>query len=231
MTSVTLELRDSVAHITLDDGKANALSPALLTDLDGALDRAAAEATAVVLAGRPGRFSAGFDLKVMMSGPEAARELVLQGCALMMRLFEHPQPVVGACTGHAIAGGALLLATCDRRIGANGDYMVGLSEVAKGLPVPIFAHELARARLDPRELQRAVLESHMYDPEAARAAGWLDELAEGEALLERAHAEAARIAKLPRDAFAASKRSLRGEMIKHVHATVEANLADFGVTS
>ena len=226
---VTFALEDSVAHITMDDGKANALSPGLIGALASAFERAREEANAVVLIGRAGRFSAGFDLRVMMSGPEAARALVLAGAEMMMAVFEHPQPVIGACTGHAIAGGALLLSTCDRRIGARGEYMIGLSEITKGMPVPIFAHELARARLDPRQLQRAVLESHMYAPEAALDAGWLDELVAPEELVQRAHAEARRIAKQPSGAFAQTKKSLRGELIRHVRATIDQNLADFGI--
>src|SRR5690606_35275794 len=114
--------------------------------MGAALDRAEREAKAVVVLGRPGRFSAGFDLKVMMSSPDAARALVLEGGALLLRVLELPLPVVTASTGHAIAGGLLLLATGDVRLGAGGDFKLGLNEVANGMPVPIFAHELARMR-------------------------------------------------------------------------------------
>ncbi|HHO52452.1 MAG TPA: crotonase/enoyl-CoA hydratase family protein [Deltaproteobacteria bacterium] len=224
---VRLELRDDVALVTLDDGKANALSPTMIGALQAALERARAEAAAVVLAGRPQRFCAGFDLKIMATGPEAILSLVGSGAELLLELCAFPLPVVGACTGHAIAGGALLLATADHRVGVSGPFKIGLNEVANGMPVPIFAHELARARLDPRELVRATVQAHLYDPEAAVAAGWLDEVVQPEALLPRALAVAGRLATLPASAFARSKASLHQAMITHVRETLADNLATF----
>lgn len=224
---VRLELRDDVALITLDDGKANALSPILIDALRDALQRAGEQAGAVVLTGRPQRFSAGFDLKIMASGPEAMLSLVRDGTALLLELCAFPLPVVGAATGHAIAGGVLLLATADHRVGTAGPFKLGLNEVSNGMPVPIFAHELARARLDPRELIRATLMAQLYDPEAAVAAGWLDEVVQPEALLPRALEVAGQLATLPRAAFAQTKASLHQAMITHVRETLEDNLAAF----
>lgn len=226
---VSFELRGEVARVQMDDGKANALSSAMIEALGAALDRAAREAKALVLMGRPGRFSAGFDLKVMMSGPDAARALVTSGGELLMRLYEHPQPVVVACTGHAIAGGVLLAATGDRRIGVAGDFKLGLNEVANGMPVPILAHELARDRLDPRALVEAVLMARLWDPEGAREVGWLDRVVAPEALEASALEEAAALAKLPQPAFGLSKRSLRRRTIAHVRATMASNLEEFQV--
>lgn len=58
---VSLESSGEVAVVRLDDGKANAISPAVLSALDSALDQAEEAEQAVLLLGRPGRFSAGFD--------------------------------------------------------------------------------------------------------------------------------------------------------------------------
>src|SRR5580698_201502 len=104
-------LEGTTALIQMDDGKANALSAAMIAELVEALTRAEKEARAVVLSGRPDRFCAGFDLKVMMSSPEAARGLLTGGVELLMRLYGSPLPIVIACTGHALAGGALVLLT------------------------------------------------------------------------------------------------------------------------
>jgi len=223
------ELRDGVAWIRMDDGKANALSFAMLEQLGAALDRAEKEAKAVVLIGRPGRFCAGFDLKVMMSGPEQARRIVLTGGELLMRLYELPLPLVVGCTGHAIAGGALLVATGDERIGASGEFRIGLNEVQNGMPVPILAHELARDRLDPRHLTRAVLHAHLYDPEGAREAGWLDRVVDPGALEQECTAAAERLGQLPKGAFVMSKRSVRRRTIQYVRETIQSNLEEFGV--
>ncbi len=224
---VRYERHDDVALITLDDGKANALSTALMASLRGALARARGEAKAVVLTGRPQRFCAGFDLRVMASGPEATLALVRDGTDLLLELCAFPLPVVGACTGHAIAGGVLLLATADHRVGVSGSFKLGLNEIANKMPVPIFAHELARARLDPRQLRRATLMAHLYDPASALEAGWLDEVVAPEVLHDRALAIATELVALSGTAFAQTKASLHQPMIAHVRATLDANLAAF----
>jgi len=148
-----------------------------------------------------------------------------------MRLYEHPLPLVIACTGHAVAGGVLLAATGDLRIGARGPFKLGLNEVSNGMPVPILAHELARDRLDPRHLVEAVLHARLYDPEAALQVGWLDRLADPDQLEAEAISAAQQLAALPASAYAHTKRSLRRATIEHIRATVEQNLAQFTVTA
>src|SRR5438105_13642725 len=126
--SVSLERDGAVAVISIDDGKANALSPDVLSALSEAFDKAEADgASAVLLQGRPGRFSAGFDLSIMTSGVEPMRALVTQGAELLLRVFTYPVPVVAACTGHALAAGALLLLVSDVRVGAEGEFKIGLN--------------------------------------------------------------------------------------------------------
>ena len=108
--AVSYERSGDVAVVTIDDGKANALSPDRMREIHGALDRAEKDGAAVLLVGRPGRFSAGFDLGVMTKGgADAARAMVQQGAELAVRIARHPAPVVIGCTGHALAMGAVLL--------------------------------------------------------------------------------------------------------------------------
>ncbi|MCZ6459340.1 MAG: enoyl-CoA hydratase-related protein, partial [Gammaproteobacteria bacterium] len=121
-------LEGEVAVIGMDDGKANAVGHALIDEINQGLTRSLAEAKAVVIVGRPGMFSAGFDLKEFENGPEATTALVAKGARMMLRLFSHPQPVVAACTGHAIAAGAFMLLASDTRIGVQGEFKIGLNE-------------------------------------------------------------------------------------------------------
>lgn len=227
-TPLHFAVEEPVAILDWDDGKANAVGPALLDLFHGALDRAEKEAQAVVLAGRPGRFSAGFDLAVMRAGGEAARDLVRGGGELLLRLAESPIPVVTACTGHALAMGALVLLATDVRLGAAGDAKIGLNEVAIGLTLPRFAVELARERLDPRHLGPAALLAEIYDPEGAREAGFLDRVVPAERLREEAVAEARRLATLPRRAFTGTRRLLRGPMVDRIRATLAEDMAGWG---
>lgn len=217
-------LEGKTAVVTMDDGKANALTAAMLDALIAAVTRAEAEASALVLIGRPDRFCAGFDLRVMMSSPEGARELLRQGSDMLLKLYGCAVPLVIGCTGHALAGGALVVLTGDLRVGAAGAYRIGLNEVQIGLPVPVLATELARDRLSKSELTRATLHGHVYEPEGALAAGYLDEVVPAERLRERVLAEAARLGGLNRAAFEASKQRLRRATVEHIRATLEDDM-------
>ena len=221
--SYTLE--GTTAVLRMDDGKANALSDAMITALLEALTRAEKEATAIVLTGRTDRFCAGFDLKVMMSGPENAKALLTRGSDLLMKLYGVPLPLVIACTGHALAGGALVLLTGDVRFGASGAFRIGLNEVSIGLPVPVLAMELARDRITAADLGRATLQGTIYDPEGAARVGYLDTVVSPDAVLAAAMEEATRLGGLSRFAFSATKTRLRGKTIAHITATLEADMA------
>src|SRR5258707_358326 len=118
-TLVTYRAHDAVAAITMDDGKVNVLSLAMLTELDAALDRAAADRAVVVLTGRDGVFSAGFDLPVLRAGGTEAADLLRAGFDLAARLLAFPTPVPVACPGHAVAVGGFLVLSGGYRIGAR----------------------------------------------------------------------------------------------------------------
>jgi enoyl-CoA hydratase len=230
--AVRTEIREAVALVHIDDGKANALSHPVIAAIEAALDRAEKEAGSVLLVGRPGRFSAGFDLATMRGGPEAARGLVTAGAELFLRLFELPLPVVCACTGHARAAGGVTLLASDLRIGASGDFKIGLNEVGIGLTLPIFAVELARARLSKRHFERAVSQAELYAPDAAVDAGFLDRVVEPDALFEAALADARALAQLPQPAFRNTKLRSHAEIAAGIRATLEDDLKGFaGVQS
>jgi enoyl-CoA hydratase len=222
---LTYTLEGTTAIVRMDDGKANALSEPMIDALVAAIDRAEREAAAIVLAGRPDRFSGGFDLRVMMSGPEAATKLLRRGSDLLMKLYGTPLPLVIACTGHAIAGGALVVLTGDHRVGATGSFKIGLNELSIGLPVPVLAMELARDRLTTGELGHATLEAKIYDPEQAVAAGYLDAVVPAGETIARAQAEAARLGALSNTAYRATKARLRGRTIDYIRTNMDADLA------
>lgn len=221
----TYRLDDDVAVITLDDGKANTFSNAALDVLESLLDRALDDgARSLVLAGRPGRFSAGFDLGEMTASVEGMRALVARGCRWWMRLYGLGIPTVAACTGHALAGGAITLLSCDVRVGADVPAKIGLNEVAIGMTLPIFAVELARDRIRTEHLLRVVT-GEVYDAAGALEVGFLDRVVDAESLLDVAIAEARALGTRNTTAFAGTKANLRGEMIERCVAGVDADMA------
>ena len=214
------ELTDSVAVLAFDDGKANAVSHDFLDGMNEGLDRAVGEAGAVLVTGKEGMLSAGFDLKEIQKGPDAAAALVGKGAKTLFRLFSHPQPVVIACTGHAIAAGAFLLLTADSRIGGAGDFKIGLNETAIGMSIPVFGRELTRARLDPRYVTRAYIQSQLYGPDEAVQVGYLDRVLPMDQVFDAAIQEAARLAELPGEAYAQNKRDIRAPFIEAIEASL-----------
>jgi enoyl-CoA hydratase len=209
VTLVSHVIEDGVAEIRMDDGRRNALGPALLDQLMGAIEAAERENSAILIIGRPGTFCAGFDVEVIRQGPEKTREMTSQGAELWVRLLTCSRPVVMACTGHAVAAGAVLLCTADWRIAASGDYKIGLSEVELGLPLQGVPLELVRARLSKRHFERATLLAQIYGPEAAVDAGWVDETVSVDEIMDRARELAHRYASLPAAAFARTKKQSR----------------------
>jgi enoyl-CoA hydratase len=206
-----------VAVITLDDGKANAFGFGMLEAINNALDRATHGTRVVVLIGRSGILSGGFDLKVIKGGDEdALKQLVTAGVRTLMRFYGLPIPLVTAATGHAVALGAFTLLASDYRFGAAGDFKIGLNETAIGLTFPAFGLELAEARLSRRYLAQATLLAHLYAPAEAVAAGFLDEVLAPEVLRDAAVAKATELTKLHPEAFANSKQAQRGMAIARV---------------
>lgn len=225
---VSYTLDGKVAVLRIDDGKANAVSAELMDELLEALERAENEARAVLMTGRQGRFSAGFDLTVMMASPDSARDLVKTGAQFLMSLYLHPLPVVVACTGHALAAGALMLLSADVRIAAEGAFKIGLNEVAIGMRLPVFAIELARERLSRRHFVAATTLGRVYSPAEAADVGFVDRVVAAERCVEEALATARKLAELPSGALAETKHLSRQSMVDFVLDTLDEDLATIG---
>ncbi len=222
---VQYELSGDVAILRLDDGKVNALDPSIIGALRDGLTRAEKEAAAVLLTGRPGRFSAGFNLGVLRTGADAARGLVTAGAELAVHIARHPTPVVIACNGHALAMGAVLLLAADLRIGATGDFKIGFNEVAIGMATPVFLVEFARERLSKRHLLRATVQAEIYAPESAVDAGFLDRVVAPDDLFAIALEESQRLAQLPRVPFARTRGLAIGTVLERIEATLADDMA------
>jgi len=221
-----LRVLDASDHtvIALDDGKANALSLAMLQAIDAAVDVAVARRRPVVVAGRPGVLSGGFDLKVMTGDdPDARTAMVFAGFEVAYKLLSAPVPVVFACTGHAIAMGVFLLCSGDVNVGAAGDFRIGANETALGIVMPEFGIEITRGRLTPAAFSRALLTSEFFGPDAARDAGFLDEVVAPDEVVARAVARAEQLATFDPDVYATTKQRVRGPACAAVRAAIDGD--------
>ncbi len=224
-TLVSYEMHDSIANITFDDGNVNVMSLPMLTELGAALDRAAADRAVVLLSGRNGIFSAGFDLRVLRAGGSEAIAMVRAGFELAERVLAFPMPVVIACTGHAVAMGTFLLLAGDYRVGARGLYKFTANEVAIGLTMPLAAIEILRQRLTPAHFNRAVMLAETFSPETAVEAGFLDQVVEPAEIQSVARATAVAVSSLDMRAHAATKLRARAPSLEAIRAGIDADYA------
>lgn len=224
-TTCTYSLDGDVAVITLDDGKANVLDHGVLASFHHALDEAEHQARAVLICGREGYLSGGFDLAEMTAGPDRARDLVVAGARLHTRLHTFPRPVVVAVTGHAIAAGAILLLVTDWNVGERGPYRIGLPETTIGMPLPHFAVAYARARLSPSHFGPATNLGVVYDPAGALEAGYLHQLVDPGEARAVALAEARRLAgAIHPHAFARTRERTNRPLAESVLAVLEQDV-------
>jgi enoyl-CoA hydratase len=213
-------LEGGIANISLDNGKANAVSFELAQEFIANLDRAKSEGKGVLITGHVGIFSAGFDLKVMASGPEAAQKMVSEGMLLLEKIYSHPQPVVVACEGHAIGMGVFLLLASDYRIGALGEFVLKLPETAIDMPFNPTLRILAKTHVDALHHTRAIIQSQGYSPLEAATIGMLDEAVDAGQVQEKALAKLTELCELPSSRYAENKLFVREQEIQGIQQSL-----------
>jgi enoyl-CoA hydratase/carnithine racemase len=215
----------SVGTIVMDDGKANVMSLAMLNALHAAFDAAERDKTVTILKARGKHFSGGFDLNVFARGSAEDQYLMVKaGAELALRILSFPTPVIAACQGNAFPMGAFLIMSADHRIAAEGNYRIGMNEVAIGLTVPRFAIEIARQRLTPAYFSRVVMTAEMFGPAEAVTAGFFDRVVAADQLERRAEEAALALSTLNMAAHAATKARARGAVIRLVRGMIDEDL-------
>jgi len=226
--TVHLHLReDGVLDVQLDDGGPNVLRPEVCDALAAAL--AEHPDAPVLLRGRDGMFSAGLDLRWMVSHPPTELGALLRACGrMLMTVWTHPRPVVVAATGHAIAAGTMLAMAGDHVVAAEGGAW-GLNETTNGMEIPRFGIDLATARLAPRDLDVLLVAGRRIDAARAVTVGMADELSPPAEVLTRAEGTLAELAALPAAAYAGNKHRLRGrratQVLRELDTDVDALVA------
>jgi enoyl-CoA hydratase len=222
---VTYSRSGPVSNIVMDDGKANVMSLAMLNALHLAFDQAEKDNTVAILKARGRHFSSGFDLNVFASGSAEDQYLMLKaGAELALRILSFPTPVVAACQGNAFPMGAFLIMSADHRIAAEGNYRIGMNEVAIGLTVPRFAIEIARQRLTPAYFSRVVMTAEMFAPLEAVTAGFFDRVVPLSELERSAEEAAHALSTLNMAAHAATKARARGAVISMIRGMIDEDI-------
>ena len=217
----TLTSKDDISIITLDDGKANVFSPKMIQDVNQCLDKVPTESGALIITGREGMFSAGFDLKIISAGDiEATMDMSLSGFKLLSRIFSFPRPILAACSGHGIALGTFLLCCCDYRVGVKGDFMIGANEMRTNMVIPIPILELISHRVSASHKYRAILGAEMYSIESGVEAGLIDEVVDPENLMETAMLKAKDLATMGHPSYTLTKELLIKEPLQKINNAI-----------
>jgi enoyl-CoA hydratase len=215
MGHVSLSQTDGVAVLTVDRPPVNAMNVELLEELVAVVGEVAADPPrALVLAGREGCFSAGADLKAVPThGPDDRRRMINGINDMVIGVYGLRCPVVGAITGHAIAGGLVLALCTDLRVGSSaGQY--GLTEIKVGVPYPQAAIGVVRAELAPHAARSLALGNALTGGVECLRLGVFDELLEPSAVLARALELARGMAELGPDAYWRTKNDMRGATLE-----------------
>lgn len=217
---VNYQAFDKHAVITLNNGKVNAVSHQLIDEINDALNEAENAGLVTVITGQPGMFSGGYDLKVMKESMDAAMALVERGSTLTRRLLAFPQPVVAACSGHAVAKGAFILLASDYRIGVDGAFKIGLNEVAIGMTMHRAGIELAAQRMPLAEFNRSVICAEMFSPKQAVQAGFLDIAVPEEQFQATIESVVGALATLDKKAHHKTKLKARADVLARLDAAI-----------
>ena len=201
--------RDGIRVLRLAHGKVSAmdieLGEGLLREMQ---DAAAAPITALIVTGSGSSFSAGVDLyRVVKDGPEYGRRFLPVLDAFLEAALTFPKPMVAAINGHAIAGGCILAACCDRRIMVDGNGRIGIPELAVGVPFPALPLQIMAARLTDSALRDLVFSGRTVQVDEARTLGLVDEKCPAGMLLDRAMEVARQFASIPAGAYALTKEA------------------------
>ena len=220
----TLTSDGDVSIITLNDGKANVFSPEMSKAVSSLLDQVPEDKGSLVITGRPGIFSAGFDLKIISSGDsDAVASMVKAGFTLLARIYNFPRPVVAACSGHGVALGAFLLCCADYRIGAKGQFIVQANETRNNMSIPTPILEISKSRIAKTHWYRAILNAEAYPVENAIEPGYLDEVTDAENLMNRAMEVANDLATLGHPHYKITKDLDQKETLKRIHDAIGEN--------
>lgn len=167
-----------IAELNVERPPANALNQDLLDMLLSEFRRVLDEgARGVVLSGQEGMFCAGIDVPELLGQERSAIHSFWSALFEFSKaLATSPVPVVAALAGHSPAGGAVLAAHCDYRIGADGGFKIGFNEVQVGLPLPSTIIRVFQELVGVRIARQLGTRGQLVEMEEARRIGLIDEL-------------------------------------------------------
>ena len=219
----TLKTEGDVSIITLDDGKANVFSYPMLETLQKILSEIPKDKGSVIITGRDGMFSGGFDLKTFASGDvDQIKNMSALGFKTLFDLYTFPRPVVAAISGHAVALGIFVVCCCDYRIGIDGELVVQANEVRNNMDIPSPIMEVAESRIDKKHVYSVLYHADPYPFDKCIEAGLLDEIASSSDFEKRIMEKAEDLASLGHPHYAKTKQAHQRPLLEAISNALPA---------
>ena len=218
----TLSKENDISIIKLDDGKANAFSYDMLSQVNELLKKVPRDSGALVITGREGLFSGGFDLKTLATGDmEKITKMVQLGYRLLLELFSFDRPIVAAVSGHSIALGLFVTCSADYRIAIDGKYVCQANEVRNNMDIPTQIMEIIRARVNKKYFYSAVYHSEAYSVQDSIEVGYIDEVVSEDQFMERVMEKAKELATLPHPFYANTKKTAQDDVRQKIADAID----------
>ena len=218
----TLSKENDISIIKLDDGKANAFSYDMLSQVNDLLKKVPRDSGALVITGREGLFSGGFDLKTLATGDmEKITKMVQLGYRLLLELFSFDRPIVAAVSGHSIALGLFVTCSADYRIAIDGKYVCQANEVRNNMDIPTQIMEIIRARVNKKYFYSAVYHSDAYSVQDSIEVGYIDEVVSEDQFMKRVMEKAKELATLPHPFYANTKKTAQDDVIQKIADAID----------
>ena len=218
----TLTQDNDISIIKLDDGKANAFSYDMLTQVNELLAKVPRDSGALVITGRDGLFSGGFDLKTLAAGDmEKIKKMVQLGYRLLLELYSFDRPIIAAVSGHSIALGLFVTCSADYRIAIDGKYICQANEVRNNMDIPTQIMEILKARVNKNYFYPAVFHSDAYSVQDSIEVGFIDEVVPQTEFMDRVMEKAKELATLPHPFYANTKKSAQDDVRQKISDAIE----------
>ncbi len=227
MKKISYIIENNRAEITMDDGKANAMDFDYFEELNKALAAIESSGSKVlIIKGRQGFFSGGLDVKLIATlAPNDLDRLAETFARAMLRVFLYPIPTIAVCTGHAIAGGAMLAFACDRRYIIEGNYRIQMNELVIGIPLPSWMLLIGQSAIPVAFQTETFLHAKAYTPREAHDAGIFHGLIDSGADIDASFNNAINaLMSLHMNAYATTKRWLREKAAQQVLTILQDEL-------
>ncbi|OKS86832.1 enoyl-CoA hydratase/isomerase family protein [Mucilaginibacter polytrichastri] len=221
MKTLKIDIKDKLAVITLDRGRANPVNLEMLTELISTVKDMEAnnEIGGLIITGKEGFFSAGIDLiEVYGYNEQQIKDFWTSFLLMQATLVAFKKPYVAAITGHSPAGGCIIAMGADYRIMAEGPFIIGLNEIPVGIIVPDSVFQLYSFWLGQRKAYQYLLEGKLLNVNEALTNGLVDAVATPAEVLNLAEQKVRSYMKMNAATWSQSKLNLRKELLSHVQA-------------